>query len=104
MVSVPLSILDLSPIGTGQSASDALAGTTALAQRADELGYRRFWVAEHHNIPSVASTAPEVLIAHLAARTGRIRSVCAARCAISTSGAVEATDRMLWCSATQNRR
>jgi luciferase family oxidoreductase group 1 len=72
-VSVPLSILDLSPIGSGQSASDALAGTTQLAQRADELGYRRFWVAEHHNIPSVASTAPEVLIAHLAARTERIR-------------------------------
>ncbi|HYI19273.1 MAG TPA: LLM class flavin-dependent oxidoreductase, partial [Solirubrobacteraceae bacterium] len=43
------------------------------AQRADELGFRRFWVAEHHNIPSVASTAPEVLIAHLAARTERIR-------------------------------
>jgi len=72
-VSVPLSILDLSPIGTGQNASDALAGTTALAQRADELGYRRFWIAEHHNIPSVASTAPEVLIAHLAANTERIR-------------------------------
>ncbi len=50
-----------------------LAGTTYLARRADELGFRRFWVAEHHNIPSVASTAPEVLIAHIAANTERIR-------------------------------
>jgi len=72
-VSVPLSVLDLAPIGAGQSASQALAGTTALARRADELGFRRFWVAEHHNIPSVASTAPETLIAHIAANTDRIR-------------------------------
>ena len=72
-MSVPFSVLDLAPIAAGQSAGDALAGTTAVAQRADELGYKRFWVAEHHNIPSVASTAPETLIAHLAARTERIR-------------------------------
>ncbi|HEX4363635.1 MAG TPA: LLM class flavin-dependent oxidoreductase [Solirubrobacteraceae bacterium] len=72
-MSVPLSVLDLAPIGAGQRAADALAGTTRLAQRADELGFRRFWVAEHHNIPSVASTAPEVLIAHIAASTERIR-------------------------------
>jgi luciferase family oxidoreductase group 1 len=72
-VSVPLSVLDLSPIGSGHTAADALAGTTRLARRADELGYHRFWVAEHHNIPSVASTAPDVLIAHLAASTERIR-------------------------------
>ena len=72
-MSVPLSVLDLAPIGAGQSAAEALAGTTRLARRADELGFRRFWVAEHHNIPSVASTAPEVLIAHLAANTDRIR-------------------------------
>jgi luciferase family oxidoreductase group 1 len=72
-VSTPLSVLDLAPIGTGQTASEALAATTEVAQRADELGYRRFWVAEHHNIASVASTAPEVLIAHLAASTERIR-------------------------------
>ena len=72
-MSVPLSVLDLVPIGSGQTAAQALAGTTALAQRADELGYRRFWVAEHHNIPSVASTSPEVLLAHLGARTERIR-------------------------------
>ncbi len=72
-MSVPLSVLDLAPVGAGQSAADALHGTTCLAQRADELGFRRFWVAEHHNIPSVASTAPETLIAHIAARTRRIR-------------------------------
>jgi luciferase family oxidoreductase group 1 len=72
-MSPPLSVLDLAPIAAGQSAADALAGTTTLARRADELGFRRFWVAEHHNIPSVASTAPETLIAHLAAHTDRIR-------------------------------
>ncbi len=72
-MSLPLSVLDLAPVRAGLSAADALAGTTHVAQRADALGYRRFWVAEHHNIPSVASTAPEVLIAHLAASTERIR-------------------------------
>ena len=72
-MSTPLSVLDLAPIGAGQSAADALAGTTALARRADALGFRRFWVAEHHNVPSVASTAPETLIAHIAANTERIR-------------------------------
>ncbi|MEA2187291.1 MAG: hypothetical protein QOK16_2302, partial [Solirubrobacteraceae bacterium] len=46
-MSVALSVLDLAPIGAGQSASEALAGTTRLARRADELGFRRFWVAEH---------------------------------------------------------
>ena len=72
-MSIPLSVLDLAPVGAGMTAADALAGTTQLARRADELGFRRFWVAEHHNIPSVASTAPETLIAHLAANTERIR-------------------------------
>lgn len=70
---VPLSVLDLVPIGRSRTAAEALRDTTVLAQRAEELGYRRFWVAEHHNIPSVGSTAPEVLIAHLAALTRRIR-------------------------------
>jgi len=50
-MSVPLSVLDLAPVAAGSSAAEALAGTTRLAQRADELGFRRFWVAEHHNIP-----------------------------------------------------
>lgn len=72
-MSIPLSVLDLAPIGAGRTAAQALNGTTRLARRADELGYRRFWVAEHHNIPSVASTSPETLIAHIAANTERIR-------------------------------
>jgi luciferase family oxidoreductase group 1 len=72
-MSTPLSVLDLAPVGAGQTAGEALAGTTELARRADELGFKRFWVAEHHNIPSVASTAPETLIAHIAASTERIR-------------------------------
>ena len=67
------SVLDLSVLNDGQSSGDALQTTAALARRADELGYTRFWVAEHHNMPSVACTAPTVLIAHLAALTSNIR-------------------------------
>ena len=67
------SILDLSILNEGQSSGDALRTTSVLAQRADDLGYTRFWVAEHHNMPSVACTAPGVLIAHLAAITTNIR-------------------------------
>lgn len=70
---VPLSILDLSPIGVGQTPSEALATTTGLAQRAEEWGYHRFWVAEHHGMPGVASSAPAVLLAHLGAATRTIR-------------------------------
>jgi luciferase family oxidoreductase group 1 len=69
---VPLSILDLSVVNDGQSSADALQTTVAMARRADELGYLRCWVAEHHNMPSVACTAPTVLMAHLAAVTERI--------------------------------
>ncbi|WP_345752605.1 LLM class flavin-dependent oxidoreductase [Microbacterium rhizophilus] len=68
-----LSVLDLVPVRTGQSSVQAVAASMALAQRADELGYRRYWFAEHHNMPAVASTAPPVLIAAAAARTSRIR-------------------------------
>jgi luciferase family oxidoreductase group 1 len=70
---LPLSVLELATVGTGQSTADALAATTRLAQVADRLGYERIWVAEHHNMPAVASTNPPVLIAHLAAVTERIR-------------------------------
>jgi luciferase family oxidoreductase group 1 len=70
---LPLSVLDLATVGTGQSTSDALSATAELARAADRLGYTRFWVAEHHNMPAVASTSPPVLIAHLAAVTERIR-------------------------------
>ncbi|MDQ6727390.1 MAG: LLM class flavin-dependent oxidoreductase [Actinomycetota bacterium] len=69
----PLSVLDLAVVNAGSTTAEALAATTALAQRAEELGYLRFWVAEHHNMALVASTTPPVLMAHLAARTGRIR-------------------------------
>jgi luciferase family oxidoreductase group 1 len=70
---VPLSVLDLSPVAAGTTAGQALRNTTELARRVEELGYRRFWVAEHHNMPSIASSAPAVLIAHLAAATSAIR-------------------------------
>lgn len=73
MTGIPLSVLDLSPVAAGRSAGEALRQTTELARRTEELGYRRFWVAEHHNMPSIASSAPAVLIAHLAAATSRIR-------------------------------
>jgi luciferase family oxidoreductase group 1 len=68
-----LSVLDLAVVSEGTTSGDALARTTTLARRADELGYHRFWVAEHHNMPTVASTAPAVLMAHLAAATRSIR-------------------------------
>jgi luciferase family oxidoreductase group 1 len=68
-----LSVLDLVPVRTDQSTSDALAATTRLAQTADRLGYTRYWVAEHHNMPSVAATSPPVLIAHLAGQTSQLR-------------------------------
>ncbi len=67
-----LSLLDLSILHEGQTSTDALADTTALAQAADHLGYERVWVAEHHNMPTVACTSPTVLMAHLAAVTERI--------------------------------
>lgn len=72
MQRLPLSILDLSVVPTGTTSREALTATTRLAQRGDELGFTRFWVAEHHNSSAVASTAPPVLIAHLAASTERI--------------------------------
>lgn len=68
-----LSILDLIPVRSRQTTAQALASTVELAQRADALGYTRYWVAEHHNMPAVASTNPAVLIALLASRTERIR-------------------------------
>src|SRR3954468_16466547 len=70
---IPLSVLDLSTVSSGTTSADALANTTLLAQRAEAFGYTRFWVAEHHNMPNIASTTPPVLIAHLAAATTTIR-------------------------------
>ncbi|MBV9320200.1 MAG: LLM class flavin-dependent oxidoreductase [Mycobacterium sp.] len=68
-----LSVLDLVPVRTDQSTSDALAATVRLAQTADRLGYTRYWLAEHHNMPSVGATSPPVLIAYLAAQTTQLR-------------------------------
>lgn len=68
-----LSVLDLSPVSEGVPASQAVHNTVDLARAVDGLGYRRFWLAEHHAIPSVASSAPEVLIGHVAAATTHLR-------------------------------
>ncbi|WP_460946836.1 LLM class flavin-dependent oxidoreductase [Okibacterium endophyticum] len=70
---VKLSVLDLVPVRRGQSTADSLKASLDMARRADELGYTRYWVAEHHNMPSVASTNPAVIIALLASQTTRIR-------------------------------
>ncbi len=70
---VTLSILDLALIPAGGTASEAFAGSVALAQKAEALGYARVWYAEHHNIRSIASSATSVLIAHVAAHTRNIR-------------------------------
>lgn len=72
-MSVPLSILDLATTARGESIRDSLEGTVALAQAAEQQGYRRVWYAEHHNIPGIASSATSVLIAHVAAHTRSIR-------------------------------
>ncbi len=70
---IALSVLDLAVVRANGTSADALRETTTLAVRADELGFVRFWVAEHHNLATVASTVPSVLIAHLALATKRIR-------------------------------
>lgn len=70
---LPLSILDLAPVAEGTSTEVALAATRELAQLGDALGYVRLWYAEHHGMPSIASSSPEILIASAAAATSRIR-------------------------------
>jgi luciferase family oxidoreductase group 1 len=70
---VPLSVLDLSPICVGSDARQAFRNTLDLAQHAEQWGYRRFWLAEHHNLPGVASAATAVVIGHVAAGTSTIR-------------------------------
>ncbi len=70
---LPLSVLDLSPVGVGVAPSQAIRDSVELAKVADRLGYTRYWVAEHHNMASIATSSPPVLIAHIAATTQRIR-------------------------------
>ncbi len=73
MTPVRLSVLDQSPVRRGSNAATALRETVALAEHCDALGYERFWVAEHHNLPGFAGTSPEVLIGEIASRTRGIR-------------------------------
>jgi luciferase family oxidoreductase group 1 len=70
---IPFSVLDLAPITQGGTVADALHRSRDLAQHAERLGYRRFWLAEHHNMPGIASAATAVVIAHVAAGTATIR-------------------------------
>lgn len=70
---IPLSVLDLAMVPDGATSSEAFAQTTEVARTAERLGYSRIWVAEHHNMSTVASTVPAVLMAHLAASTERIK-------------------------------
>jgi luciferase family oxidoreductase group 1 len=70
---IPLSVLDLAPVGVGSTPAVSLAAAATLAAEAERLGYRRYWVAEHHNMPGIASSAPAVLLAHVASATDAIR-------------------------------
>lgn len=70
---IPLSVLDLAPITAGNTAADAFRNSLDLAQRAEALGYNRYWLAEHHNMPGIASAATSVVIAHIASGTKKIR-------------------------------
>ncbi|HVM07787.1 MAG TPA: LLM class flavin-dependent oxidoreductase [Acidimicrobiales bacterium] len=73
MARVPLSVLDLAPVVMGSTAREALANSTDLVRRAEALGYTRYWVAEHHNMPGIASSQPAVLLAHLGNHSSTIR-------------------------------
>jgi luciferase family oxidoreductase group 1 len=68
-----LSVLDVSPVSSGSNSAQALRNTLELARLADRLGYERYWLAEHHNLPTIASSAPEIMIGHVANVTERIR-------------------------------
>lgn len=73
MNALPLSVLDLCPVASSGKPSRSIHESVHLAQRAEELGYGRYWIAEHHNMPSIATSSPEVLIAHVASVTKTIR-------------------------------
>src|SRR5688500_2255991 len=70
---IPLSVLDLAPITEGSDAAQALRNSRDLAQHAERWGFRRFWLAEHHSMPGIASAATSVVMAHVAAGTSTIR-------------------------------
>ena len=72
-MTIPLSLLDLAPIAPGSTARESFAGSVALAQAGERTGYTRVWYAEHHNMPSIASSATSVLIGHVAGHTSTIR-------------------------------
>jgi luciferase family oxidoreductase group 1 len=72
-MSIPLSVLDLAPITEGSDAATSFRNSLSLAQHAERLGYRRFWLAEHHGMPGIASAATAVLIGHIAGGTRTIR-------------------------------
>jgi luciferase family oxidoreductase group 1 len=73
LAGVPLGVLDLAPVPDGSTVGEALRATIDLAKKTEELGFTRFWVAEHHGMPGVASSSPPVLIGHIAAATSVIR-------------------------------
>jgi len=73
MKAVPFSVLDLSPIKQGETASDAFRNSLDLARNAERLGYKRHWMAEHHGMPGIASAATSVIMSHIAAGTSTIR-------------------------------
>jgi alkanesulfonate monooxygenase SsuD/methylene tetrahydromethanopterin reductase-like flavin-dependent oxidoreductase (luciferase family) len=79
-----LSVLDVSPVSSGSDSSTALRNTLDLARLVDRLGYRRYWLAEHHNLPSIASSAPEVMIGHVASVTERSGWAPAGSCSPTT--------------------
>ena len=71
--SLPLAVLDFVGIEYGESAAPSIAGAVGIAQAVEAAGYRRYWVSEHHNMKSLACSAPELLTAHVGAQTSRIR-------------------------------
>lgn len=70
---IPLAVLDLAPINDGETASQSFKNSVELAQHAEKLGFSRYWLAEHHNMPGIASSATSVLIGHIAGNTESIR-------------------------------
>ncbi len=84
LANIPFSVLDLAPIVQGRDAADAFRNTVALAQHVEQLGYNRFWLAEHHNINGIASSATAVLIGHVAGHTRTLRVGSAGSCCPTT--------------------